>query len=77
MANLFPDRSSSSRIPASAKHEFISLRSFFELWGGPEQHVHFLEIAITYGDLYVTSRSVQSTASGPLSALHQLIAGRS
>jgi hypothetical protein len=34
------------------KYELISFRSFPEVLGGPARYVHFLEPAITYGDLF-------------------------
>ncbi len=34
------------------KYEFISFRWFSEVLGNPARYVHFLELAITYGDLF-------------------------
>ncbi len=35
----------------SSTVSFISLRWFSEVLGGPTRYVHFLELAITHGDL--------------------------
>ena len=35
----------------ATEYEFIGLRSFSEVLGGPARYIHFLELATTYGDL--------------------------